>query len=79
MNWPFWYSVTMNGPDPTMPSGPGSFVKLFTSFSEMSFQMCSGRMYTNRCSMIGVGFFTVMTTVVSSGAVDRRDARRCRC
>ena len=40
-----------------------------TAFSLIDFQMCSGRIGTGMWDMIGVGFLTVITTVVGSGAV----------
>ena len=64
-NWPVLRSASTNGPEPTAFF---SFSKVVTSFSSMSFQMCSGRIGTASRSMVGLGCLVVITRVASSGA-----------
>ena len=62
-------STNRNGPEPTTGSPSfGSLPKLLTSFSDTSFQMCSGTIGIGSSGSTALGFFDVSTTVVSSGA-----------
>ena len=63
-------STSRKGPEPTVVAGlAGSGWKVFTAFASMSFQMCSGTIGIGSSGSTALGFDSVSTTVVSSGAV----------
>ena len=63
-------STSRKGPEPTSSGWPsGSGWKVFTAFASMSFQMCSGTIGIGSSGSTALGFDSVSTTVVSSGAV----------